>query len=261
MTVSVIVTTYNRHRALERVLDGLAHQTRLPDDIIIADDGSDQRTRACIESARKKMACPIRHEWQPHEDFRAARIRNKAIKASANDYIIFLDGDCIPDKHFVADHCLLARPGFFTQGKRVLVSENLAPRFNQRFLDKNRLALLFCKGLDNKHHLLRLPWLPAISSRRLSGVKSCNLAMDKKDLYAVNGFNEAFSGWGREDSELVVRLFNHGLKRQDHAFAAICYHLWHPANPRHRIDHNDRLLAQAIASADPVCEHGLSRKP
>jgi glycosyltransferase involved in cell wall biosynthesis len=257
MRISVVVTTYNRPDALLRVLRGLVHQARLPDEIIVADDGSGESTRACVTAFEERCPVSLRHVWQADQGFQAARIRNMGIRESRGDYLIFLDGDCIPDHHFVLDHARLARPNHFMQGKRVLVEKALADRFDHQSANSDRLRWLLCRHISNRHHLLRLPWLPAVSSRRLTGIRSCNMGIYRTDLLAVNGFNEVFSGWGREDSELAVRLYRYGLKRLDHGFAAICFHLWHKGYSREEITHNDQLLADTIRSKRYDCIHGI----
>jgi hypothetical protein len=82
----------------------------------------------------------------------------------------------------------------------------------------------------------------------------------RSDLYAVNGFNEDFVGWGREDSELAVRLFRYGLRRKSHPFMSICFHLWHPENDRERLPVNDELLDQAKRISGYACNNGLVKK-
>lgn len=261
MQLSVIMTTYNRPVALERVLEGLYHQTRLPDEVIVADDGSGNETEAVIECFRRTSPFRLKHVWHTDRGFRAAAIRNRAIRRSTGDYLVLLDGDCIPDKHFINDHQRLAQRGFFLQGKRVLVEEQRTPTF--RFEDTATIArkmrLFFSAGIGNRHHLLRLPLFPASSSQSLNGIRSCNLSLFRDDLVAVNGFNEDFSGWGREDSELVVRLYNYGLKRKNHPFMATCYHLWHPENDRSRLAINDALLEEGVVSETFYCRQGLNQ--
>jgi glycosyltransferase involved in cell wall biosynthesis len=261
MRIGVVVATFNRPDALVRVLRGLVAQTRPPDEILIADDGSGPSTQACVADFQKGSPVPVRHVWHPDEGFRLAGIRNRAIRESRSDYLVFLDGDCIPEPHFIQDHARLARPGYFFQGKRVLVEQALAAGFDHRSLAGGRLRWLFCRHLSNRHHLVYLPWMPALPSRRLEGVRGCNMGIWRHDLLAVNGFNEDFTGWGREDSELVVRLYHYGLKRLDHGFAAICFHLWHPDYTRDEISRNDRLLADARASGRWTCANGIVRLP
>jgi glycosyltransferase involved in cell wall biosynthesis len=257
MKVSVIVTTYNRPDALTLVLRGLSRQRRTPDQVIVADDGSSDATRQCLKAIQAETGLAIRHEWQPDKGFRAARIRNRAIYQADGEYLVLMDGDCVPDVYFIHDHLRLARTGFFFQGKRVLVKTSRLSRFNPAEIGKKRLAWLFCPGFANRHHMLRLPWFPTTVSRSLSGIRSCNMGVFRSDVMAVNGFNEDFTGWGREDSELVVRLYNYGLKRRGHPFAAICFHLWHQEHLRDRLAENDRLLENAMESVEYVCDNGI----
>ncbi|MCP4747096.1 MAG: glycosyltransferase [Desulfobacteraceae bacterium] len=256
-SIGVIVTTYNRPDALERVLKGLACQSRLPNEIIVADDGSGDDTRKGLNTFIEKLDLPLTHVWRPDQGFRTAQIRNKAILASTSDYLVFLDGDCIPEPDFIRDHITLAQKGYYVQGKRVLVDQSLSPSFTFSDISKQRLRLLFSRHLSNRHHLIRATWFPASISKKMGGIRSCNMAVCKSDLISVNGFNEDFQGWGREDSELVARLYNKGLRRREHAFMAICFHLWHAANNRNRLKFNDELLELTIKNKTVRCSNGL----
>lgn len=260
MKVSVIITTYNRPGALKRVVHGLLGQTRVPDEIVIADDGSSSETRDLIQTLMPLSgSCRMVHVWQEDQGFRAARARNLAIKETTGKYIISLDGDCIPGIHFVEDHLGLAKRGCFFQGKRILVEKEWAETFS--FENTKQTLGLILAGMKHKishiHHLLRLPFWPASENTKLSGIKSCNMGFFREDLLAVNGFNQDFTGWGREDSELALRLFNLGLKRRGHPFRAICFHLWHEENDRARIEINEGLLKEQIKSRQIVCRNGI----
>ncbi len=260
MNVSVIVTTFNRPDSLKKVIEGLLNQTRLPLEIIVADDGSTEETAQLVnQMALSSSDCPVRHVWHEDLGFRAAEIRNKAILKSSGDYIISLDGDCIPERHFIQDHLSLAKPGFFFQGKRVLVGRALQARFE--FSHTRRTLSLFLRAiqgkLSNAHHLIRLPFIPAVATLKMSGIRSCNMGFFKEDLFAVNGFNQEFKGWGREDSELAARLYSYGLRRREHPFMAVCFHLWHKENDRTNLEKNDQLLKEIIASGNYRCPNGL----
>jgi len=261
MQISVIMTTYNRPHALSRVLAGLAGQTQLPDEVIIADDGSGPDTAEVIATFQKTSPFLLKHVWHRDRGFRAAAIRNKAIRESKGAYLVSLDGDCIPDKYFIADHRRLARRGTFFQGKRILVGKDLSKTLSFQDFDTNlkRFKLFFSPAIGNRHHLVRAPFLPPILSTRLSGIRSCNMGFYRDDIYAVNGFNEDFSGWGREDSELAVRFFNYGLKRTTHAFLAVCYHLWHKENDRSGLARNDALLQRIVDQGIVFCANGLEK--
>lgn len=104
MKVSIIVTTYNQPNSLEKVLHGLNYQSRIANEVIVADDGSGQETAMVIKKLSATVAYPLLHVWHEDQGFRAAKIRNEAIKKSTGDYLVLLDGDCIPNRHFVKDH-------------------------------------------------------------------------------------------------------------------------------------------------------------
>lgn len=262
MKVSVIVTTYNNPIALKKVLDGLVIQRKVPDEVIIADDGSVDDTAQPIKDFSADSPFPVVHVWHKDKGFRAAKIRNEAIKACSGDYIILLDGDCVVNRHFVKDHLLLKEMGFFVQGKRLLISKDASWEFcTDKANAWSGLLMMGIKGhIKNKHHLIRLPLPIAIKNTKLKGIKSCNMGFFREDLLAVNGFNEDFIGWGREDSELAVRLFKYGLKRKEHPFMAICFHLWHPSYPMDTLAANDKILEETIKGAGYFCADGIVKK-
>lgn len=258
-TIAVMVSTYNAPEYLAKVLEGYLVQTRPPDELIVADDGSDQHTAETVSAFASKAKFPIRHVWQEDRGFRVAKVRNEGFKASSADYIIITDGHSVPHPCFVEDHIKAMQPGYFVQGKRMLVSERAAGPFTNPGLRK---CIKMCiKGeLTGCHHLLRVPGF-TVRNRGLRGIKTCNLALYRKDFLAVNGLNEDFVGWGREDSELAVRLFKYGLKRKDTPFSAIVFHLWHEPGSSEFLDRNDMLLEETIRSSDCYCKNGIYKQP
>ena len=202
---------------------------------------------------------PVFHSWQKNRGFRLARSRNRAIARATGDYLILVDGDVVLEKHFIEDHLAFCRPGFFIQGTRVLLSSDLSARV----LERKKMVQAFCtKGVKNRKNCLRstlLARLFSLTSRSLVGVKTCNFAFYKKDAIAVNGFNEEFVGWGREDSEFTVRLLNSGIKRQNMKFKGLVYHLYHPMNDRTRLQHNDDILQETIARKLTWCNKGIDQ--
>ena len=261
MKLSVIVTTYNRPDALKKVLDGLIHQTRRPDEIIIADDGSGEETAAMVAPYLARKDIRILHVWQEDDGFRLSRSRNKAILASSGDYIVIMDGDCIPESRFIEDHEALAEEGCFFQGKRVLVNEPVEKTFVFRHIDSvTRLLWYALTGkISNFHHIFRIGFFPSYRTTKLSGVRGCNTGFFRKDLFAVNGYNQEITGWGREDSEIVIRLYNYGLKRKENPFRAICYHLWHPENSRNNLHKNDEIMEDTRTVGGYTCRLGLEQ--
>ena len=252
--VSVIVSTYNRPEALAAVLNGLAAQTERDFEIVVADDGSAPVTAAVSAGYQSRLAAPLRHVWQEDRGFRAAAARNRAVSQSRGDYLIFLDGDCIPRRDFIAAHRRLAEPGWFVAGNRVLLSEDLTRQALQQDWPVGDWSWRLWwprwrRGEINRlFPLLALPdggWRKLRPSR-WRGARTCNLGVWRQDFERVNGFDERYQGWGHEDADLAVRLIRAGVRRKSGQFAAAVLHLWHPDNNRARLADNERRLAAVI---------------
>jgi glycosyltransferase involved in cell wall biosynthesis len=264
--ISIIVTTYNREDALDAVLRSLSRQTDRDFEVIVADDGSGPATAALIEQWTPRLGVPLRHVRQEHRDFRAAEIRNRALVISRGTYCIFLDGDCLVRPDFVATHRRLAEPGFFVTGNRALLSESLTGAELRDGLQSETWGLgawigqRLSGGLNRLPPVLQLPLGPLrkLRPQAWQGARSCNLAVWRADLDRVDGFDAAFSGWGKEDSDLLVRLLHAGVRRKDGAFATGVIHLWHPPADRARLHENERRLDEAIAGNRVRAEQGLS---
>jgi glycosyltransferase involved in cell wall biosynthesis len=262
--ISVIVTTYNREDALAAVLHGLSRQTDRGFEIIVADDGSGPATARIVERWRARLPMRVEQVWHEHREFRAAEIRNRGIRASNGAYCIFLDGDCIPRPDFVAAHRRLAEPGWFVTGNRMLLS----PAFTDRVLREGievetwSLAAFFaqCGIVNRRAPALTLPLGPLrkLRARAWRGARSCNLAIWRSDLDQVDGFAGAYSGWGLEDSDIIVRLIRNGTWRKDGRFATGVLHLWHPPSDRARLPENQARLDEIIRSDSTRALQGLS---
>ncbi|MCC7346326.1 MAG: glycosyltransferase family 2 protein [Variibacter sp.] len=264
--ISVIVSTYNRPDALSAVLRGLSRQTDRRFEIVVADDGSGSETAEVIEGWKDRMAAPLRRAWHSDRGFRLAEIRNRAIQVTRGAVCIFLDGDCIPRPAFVAAHRSLAAPGFFVAGTRVLLGQSLT----QHILDAGLEPELWgpaewcrvrARGEVNRVlPLLKLPLGPFrhLHARRWQGARGGNLAVRTADLWAVDGFDASFEGWGLEDTDLVVRLFRHGVRRKDGRFATAVLHLWHPESDRSGLPANVQRLAAVLAGNTVKAVKGLS---
>lgn len=257
--ISVILTTYQREDALDAVLRGLARQTDRDFEIMVADDGSGPQTRELIGRRAADIGVRLEHVWQEDRGFRAGEARNRAVLASRGGHCIFLDGDCIPRPDFVAAHRTLAEPGWFVTGNRVLLSRELTERILAEAAEVERWSLSAFTALRRHRKinrlapLLSLPLGPLrkLRSRAWRGARSCNLAVWRRDFDAVDGFDATYSGWGLEDSDLLIRLLRAGIRRKDGNFATGVLHLWHPENDRSLLPDNQRRL-DAIAAADRV---------
>ena len=259
MKVGLIISTYNWKEALNQVLQSIKLQTCLPDEIVVCDDGSREDSGELVRNLQKDFPCILKYVWQEDNGFRVAAIRNKGINILSADieYVVIIDGDMILHRKFIADHIYFAENNFFTQGSRVLISkEKTIQIFGRR--DTNFIISFFTKGIKKRKNTIYLRFFSSLldsPSKKLKGIRACNMGFWKKDLYSVNGFNEKFVGWGREDSELVVRLFNKGIMRKNIKFSAIAYHLYHKS--KLTVSINDQHLFQTISSKISWCNKGL----
>ena len=263
MKISVIVTTYNRPDALGHVLGALIRQTQSPLEVVVADDGSSSVTRQFVKAWHAQSPFPIRHVWHEDEGFRAAAIRNRAAAQAQGEYLVFLDGDSVPFKDFVARHAALAEPHRFVTGNRVLLSNSLTQRVlvhdGLPDADASRRPTRWrwwhwlharARGEANRLlPLLRLPngqWRERVQNE-WRGARTCNMAVWWRDFERANGFDESYAGWGHEDADMAVRLIRGGVLRKDGRYAVPVLHLWHAESPR---DNEAANLARLQAVLD-----------
>ncbi|HEX3937207.1 MAG TPA: glycosyltransferase family 2 protein [Xanthobacteraceae bacterium] len=264
--ISVIVTTYDREDALDAVLRALSRQSDLNFEIVVADDGSRTETTRLIESWQRRLTVPLKHVRHEHVGFRGGEIRNRGIAASAGELCIFLDGDCLAPRGFVAAHRRLAEPGWFVFGNRILLSPALTKAVLSQGLavETWTFAALVRQrlngGINRLLPTMRLPLGPLrkLGNAKWQGAKTCNLAVARRDLDRIDGFDCAYTGWGLEDSDLVVRLLHAGVRRKDGRFATGVLHLWHPENDRSRLPANQAMLDGLLGGTRVRALRGLS---
>lgn len=264
--ISVIVATYNRPDALDAVLRSLARQSDGDFEVLVADDGSRPDTAAVVTQWQGRISRRLVHVWHPDDGFRLAEIRNRTILAAAGAYCIFLDGDCLARRHFVAAHRALAERGWFVTGNRVLLSRELTQRVLSESLEAERwtaaqwLAARSSRRINRLAPLLSLPLGPLrkIQAHAWRGARGANIAVWRSDLVAVDGFDSGFAGWGREDSDLFVRLIRAGVRRKDGRYATGVLHLWHPEADRARLSENEQRLGEVLAGNRILAIKGLS---
>ncbi len=254
MLTSIIISTYNQPDMLRLVLTALNEQDYKEFEVIVADDGSTEETASMLSELKSSLNYELKHVWHEDKGFRAAAIRNKAVVASKGGYLIFLDGDCVPFPSFLERHMMLKEDGWFVRGNRTMLSEEFT-----RIVLKEKLLI---------HHYSKYTWMMLRIKKRIKrilpllhlpigwyrknkpidwfGVKTCNLGVWRKDFELVNGFDERYIGWGREDADLAVRLFNNGIKRKEGIYATCVLHLWHPESDRIKLEINDALLQEHI---------------
>ena len=262
-TSSLIISTYNWPRALAASFRSLLLQRRLPDEVIVADDGSSEETARVIRDFQNRFPIPIKHVWHPDEGFRLAKIRNKAIAEAHGEYIIQLDGDIIMHPTFILDHLQFARENSFVRASRIYLNKALSREFLTG--QKSRVNP-FHKGVSNFFSAWRIPllWPFFKTGYKDQGderweIHGCNMAFWRKDAVAVNGYNENFRGWGPEDKEFVVRLLNYGVQKRFLKCGGIAFHLHHDVNPKPLLEQNEFEFKRAIQERRKYCEEGINQ--
>lgn len=253
--ISLILNTYENPVALEKVLQALSDQTEGGAEIIVADDGSGPATKKVIDSFAGKLR--IKHCRQDNEGFRRSVILNKAIAQATGDYIVFLDGDSVPAREFIADHAGLAERGCWVQGRRAFVDEICVAAFEPSC--GHVLSLALRRKLSGLLKAVRLPFPVIKRGRKQRGILGCNLGIWKEDLIAINGYDETFTGWGREDADLGNRLYHLGRDRKFVYGRAIIYHLNHPMLSRDRLQSNQSLLEETLKEKRIRARRGLDQ--
>jgi glycosyltransferase involved in cell wall biosynthesis len=261
MNLTLVITTYNWPEALKAVLLSVQCQNRLPTEVIVADDGSDQRTRELVEEFQAHLGVPLIHSWQDDLGFRAARSRNLAIAKASGNYIVMIDGDMILHPSFIKDHGDYAQQGYFVQGVRAKLSEAGAKHI---LAGQNVRIGPLDSRLKSKRYGLRSQMLSRLFSgtrlvNKLSMIQTCNMAFFRSDCINVNGFNEEFIGWGREDSEFGARLLHAGIKRRDLRFNAVAYHLHHEGVAREMLKRNHQIFLDTLTAKSVWCTNGLDK--
>jgi len=263
-SIAVVISTYNSPDFLRLVLNAYAHQSDQHFSVYVADDGSSDETRTMVEGMTASFPVPLHHIW--HEDcgFRKSRIHNQAFQQVAEDYILLTDGDCIPLPDLIATHRRYAERKTMLSGSRILLSQAWTKSLKTSPQFPNMTALAWFKLAFQKkiNRLLPLFIPPYTSSaqQKLSGIHGCHLSLFKDDLIRINGFDESFEGWGREDSDLVARLFHAGVQRKNLRGMPVL-HLWHRENDRQNLEKNDALLQACLQEKRVYARQGLKELP
>jgi glycosyltransferase involved in cell wall biosynthesis len=236
---SLLISTYNAPLQLELVLRSALAQKKLPDEILIADDGSTNETQILIETIKRESPIPIIHVWHEDKGFRKSIILNKTITKAKGDYLIQIDGDCILHPSLIKDHLRFARVGYYQFGSRIRIP------YPQKTIRS-----------------IRIPYATLLQKPITFGVKKfrgCNASFWKSDIHAINGYNEAMKGWGCEDSELIIRLQNKGIKGRRLRHCGLVYHMDHPTACQKGTSDNQLIEQDAIDKKLVTCALGLNQ--
>jgi glycosyltransferase involved in cell wall biosynthesis len=269
---TVIISFYNNLKALRLILSALNQQTFSDFEVVIADDGSKQEITNEVVSLMGNYNYLIKHEWHEDKGFRKNRILNKAILASETEYIIFIDGDCIPHKSFVEDHLFFSQQNRIVAGRRVLMSEQLSARVDEKFIEKGKLfsfkfilAMLFDSLKKQSRHVESALYIPITSINKQfgnynRGVKGCNFSVHKQGLVAINGFDMQYElPCVGEDTDIEYRLKLLNYEVFLPKFRLVQYHLFHKPLSRIRISINNNIFSETIKNKIIIAKLGINQ--
>jgi glycosyltransferase involved in cell wall biosynthesis len=238
---SVIISFYNNIEKLKLLLAGLQMQKFNEFEAVIADDGSKPEVVAEIKNISKNYKFPIQHIWHEDIGWRKNVILNKAIVASKGEVLIFIDGDCIPHPQFVREHYENREDMCALAGRRINMSENVTKLLTEKKIQNGYLQgwglvkLVFQLSFRGKNgqvengFYIKNNWIRKKIRKYNRGLIGCNFSIQKKDILAINGFDERYtSAYIGEDTDLEVRLRNAGGKDKSVKHIALVYHCYHP---------------------------------
>jgi len=264
LSIGVIISTYNNIKDLNLVIEGYRDQTERNFTLYIADDGSTSETSEFITNKTSNFPVPIHHIWHEDKGFRLSAIRNQAIAQAKTPYLIITDGDCIPLPKMIECHRKYATLGTFITGGRLLLSKGLTQHLKEQSWKihkerKTQLIARVIRGEINRLLPIITPTFCSSKTYQLHGLKGCHMSFWRDDLLHINGFDESYQGWGREDSDIAARLFHAGIARKNLKGMPLL-HLWHPEAKRSSLNNNDSLLAQCIQEKRIQARQGITRK-
>ena len=266
---TLIISVYNRVHELELILVALGNQSYTDFEVIIADDGSGKEMHDFIDAYKQQNKLKIKHVYQEDSGFRKNKILNSAIKNSSTDYLIFIDGDCIPHSDFIKEHCINRQENTVLCGRRVNLGKKLSDEITKEkiiskefqkiglkhfkdSLQKKKTGsnyieegLIFKSGILTKIFLSKTPHL-----------LGCNFSIEKKLMKKINGFDENYIGPGiGEDSDIEYRLRLAGAGFKSLRNKAVLFHLYHEIN---KISKDNMAYFEEVQKlGEYKCKNGL----
>ena len=257
--ISLIISFYKRLDILELIFQSLDKQSYNDFEVIVAEDNNDPHTIEFITNARLNHSYGIQHVSQEDKGFRKNKILNEALKIASSEIILFLDGDCIPHKHFIQQYYKIIKRGKASFGRRVMLGEiyssNLLRRKEFRSL---KILLMLFSDSKNIEEGLYLPWFRKIK-KAYRGLLGCNWGIYKQDLVEVNGFDEDYiHACVGEDNDIEWRLRLKGVHFKSLKHRAIVYHMYHTENYNNEASVvNNAIFKEKKKLQNPACLNGL----
>jgi len=238
MRISVLVTVHNRFELLRSNLISLSHQSLIPDEVVVSDDGSEQNIAELLQPLANRLPFNLKYVRQVHKGFRAARARNNAANYSTGEFLIFLDQDIIGTHGFIETFAENAKPGEFRVAWPIRLTEEQTVHVTDEMLASGDFTSLvskmqmFAVGKQFRKELL-YSWMHTLNLRKFgTKLRSGLFSVFRSDYFKVNGFDEMYRGWGNEDDDLGQRFHVAGILGRNPFLKQFPLHLYHEPNRR-----------------------------
>ncbi len=270
MKVSLIIAVYKNVKALDLIIQSLRQQTYKNFEVVIVEDGQYSHMKEYIESIND---LEIKHTTQEDLGVRKARSQNNGLLASAGEYLIFIDGDCILYSTFIEGHVSLAEEGSLLSGRRINLPKNITEKIlkneiNPFDIEKNLLTKYLYLAFDKETrfeqgiYLNLKGWIYKTfikQKQRNTSILGCNFSCWKKDIMTINGFDESYGETAvSDDMDLDWRFRAYGLKLKSCKNVANMFHLWHKAHYRGDATFQVALMREREKEKKFICEYGLN---
>ena len=265
MNLSVIISIYNKLDNLELILLALEKQTVDSFEVIISEDNNSSETAKYIEDARKRFSFDIKHINQEDIGFRKTMALNKAVLASSYDYLVFLDGDCVPHKKLVETYTEYLAPDTICLGRRCYLDKSLTDKL---YKSKDMKVLSVFNLLLHAKRLKRAFYIsPSIKKpnvcKKIRRIIGCNWAIHKQNILDINGYDEDYThaAVGEDlDIDWRLRLLNDRIVFLNVKYQAITYHLYHPKNySGDDVNISRAMKDEKMKAGNYICKNGIEK--
>ncbi len=255
--ISVIICVYKNSTNLRFIFEYLKRQSFQRFEVIVAEDDNSPEMSSFIQNSRAQYSFSIRHVSQQDQGFRKCKILNAAILASQADFLVFLDGDCLPHPQFLEQYHQAKKEKYALVGRRVMLSAIFSEKLINNNMKINMLNMIKYK-CDRIEEGIYFPFLNVFKNKA-RGIWGCNWGILKKYLLDVNGYDEDYikAGIG-EDTDIEWRLLKSGITLKSMKFKAIVYHLYHKENYSSTSENEDLLKVKKL-EGHSICLNGIKK--
>jgi hypothetical protein len=211
---------------------------------VITDDGSDEAHQEALREIMRACPMDVRYVRQEKCGYRVAANRNNGARAARCDLLLFVDGDVAMFPDAVAQHEALSEGRFWTPGNAVRLDADDSAKLDEACIREGKLNELWPPPEDPRvaklarmeakfHRRSQDRWLRLFEQRmRKLRLITIQCGIPRAAFERVNGFDEHFTDWGREDHDLALRLQLAGVMGRSALLAARAFHMYHAPEPR-----------------------------